>query len=194
MAGYRGEFCPDRNLLTTRYPARKKIHGGALIGAQVERKYELVLVVAIATKRGKQHASRQCTDSNVRTKLGWSQLDLATRADLAVRTVQFAESGLNPSRRRSFRISLLPWPGVRSRLSPRRRSGDGRGRDVALVAVSLHSIAHGTSGRSVCENEHELRDAVRQMRSSWKQHLQISVGSESTAVETIQRCRFESHV
>ncbi len=34
-----------------------------------------------------------------------------------------------------------------------------------------------------CENEKELRDAIRQMRSSWKLHLQISVGSESTAVE-----------
>lgn len=120
----------------------------------------------------------------VRTKLGWSQLDLATRADVSVRTVQFAESGTQPVSTNKLQ-DIAAALGLAYEDVCRHEDEAGMDEDEAMPWSLSRYIQSRMAppDEAYCENEKELRDAVRQMRSSWKLHLQISVGSESTAVE-----------
>ncbi len=119
-----------------------------------------------------------------RTKLGWSQLELATRADLAVRTVQFAESGTKPVSAKKLQ-DIAAALGVKYEEVCRQEDEAGLDDEEAMPWSLSRYIQSRMAppDEAFCENEKELREAIRQMRSSWKLHLQIAVGSESTAVE-----------
>ncbi len=119
-----------------------------------------------------------------RTKLGWSQLDLATRADIAVRTVQFAESGTKPVSVKKLQ-DIATALGLQYTDVCRQDNGAGQDEDEAMPWSMSRYIQSRVAppDEAFCETEQELRDAVRQMRSSWKLHLKIPVGNESTALE-----------
>ncbi|MEO9592420.1 helix-turn-helix domain-containing protein [Rhodopirellula bahusiensis] len=122
----------------------------------------------------------------VRQSLGLSQLELATRAGVSARTVQFAESGQNVSSGTMRRIATAL--GVESdqlvRIDP------GTGQD-AFVDLPWSIVDRFRSNRpidqgSMCRNESEVAEIVRQMRENFSVHIQ-KWGSSQSQQEALQR-------
>lgn len=104
----------------------------------------------------------------LRTKRGWSQLQLATNADLCQRTVQFAESGS-----KQMKVSVLE--SIADALEVKYEEvvddADDSFRDWPWGLSKFIRNRCFPEDYSFCATESDAIDAIRKMRASWQLHL-----------------------
>ncbi|WDQ18262.1 helix-turn-helix domain-containing protein [Rhodopirellula sp. P2] len=116
------------------------------------------------------HANAQL--KQVRQSLGWSQLQLAMRAGVSSRTVQFAESGQNVSLGTMRRIATAL--GMESDQLIRIDPGTGQDAFADLpwsIADRFRTHRRFDQG-SLCRNEAEVIEIVRQLRENFSIQIQ----------------------